>query len=197
MRMPSRPAAENRRRAGGGLLGWLVACLFVTPGCTASGESTREPAIPEARSEDRPTSFAYVSTQGDTFDSRSTRGRATAVVFVTTYDLASQVEAKRLEEVVYYQRPPVYAGAVVLETEEYAVLADAFRTSLGLSYPVCLADDATRSGRGPFGKVDRIPTLVVLDRSGVEIWRREGLVTRGEMQKALARASRRGSPFTP
>ena len=85
----------------------------------------------------------------------------------------------------------------MLESEDYAVLADAFRTSLKLSYPVCLADEATRAGKGPFGKVDRIPTLVVLDRSGAEAWRKAGLASRGEIQKALARASRRGSPFAP
>jgi hypothetical protein len=175
----------------------LMLSLLATPGCGANDEPARTPASTGPRADGRPTSFAFVSTQGETFSSRSTEGRATAVLFVTTYDLASQVEAKRLAEVVYYQRPPANAGAVVLESEEYGVLADAFRTSLGLSYPVCLADESTRSGKGPFGKVDRVPTLVVLDRSGVEIWRREGLVTRGEIQKALATASRRGSPFAP
>lgn len=184
---------------GGGLaaVGALMVSLVTTLGCGASGERAQAPESTVSRSDARRTSFAFVSTQGEPFSSRSTEGLATAVLFVTTYDLASQVEAKRLGEVVYYQRPPANAGAVVLESEEYAVLADAFRTSLGLSYPVCLADEATRSGKGPFGKVDRVPTLVVLDRSGVEIWRREGLATRSEMQKALARASRRGSPFAP
>jgi hypothetical protein len=184
---------------GGGLaaFGTLMVSLVTTLGCGASGERAQEPASAVSGSDARPTSFAFVSTQGEPFSSRSTEGLATAVLFVTTYDLASQVEAKRLEEVVHYQRPPANAGAVVLESEEYAVLADAFRTSLGLSYPVCLADEATLSEKGPFGKVDRVPTLVVLDRSGVEIWRREGLATRGEIQKALARASRRGSPFAP
>ncbi len=193
----SRMASVAARGKGRALLGMRVLPLLVTLGCGASGEPSRAPASTGPRSGARPTSFAFVSTQGDTFSSRTTEGRATAVLFVTTYDLASQVEAKRLEEVVYYQRPPANAGAVVLESEEYAVLVDAFRTSLGLSYPVCLADEATRSGEGPFGKVDKIPTLVVLDRSGVEIWRREGLASRGEIQKALARASRRGSPFAP
>ena len=43
------------------------------------------------------------------------------------------------------------------------LLADAFRSSLSLDYPVALADDETRAGSGPFGFVARVPTLVVLD----------------------------------
>ena len=86
---------------------------------------------------------------------------------------------------------------MVLETAAYAVLAETFRTSMGLSYPVCLADEATRLGRGPFGRLGRVPTIFVLDRSGVETWRKEGLASPREMEKALATASRRGSPFAP
>lgn len=161
--------------------------------CGASQE-----ALP--RSAERPVSagkpvhFAYRTTEGETFGARSTRGRATAVLFVTTYDLASQVQARRLEQVVHRQTPRINAGVVVLESEEYAVLADAFRTSLGLSYPVCLADQATREKEGPFGDLSRIPTLVVLDRDGVEVWRKEGLASTSEMKQALTTASRRGSP---
>jgi hypothetical protein len=189
----SRQPADWLCRRGWALLGMLSVCLVTTLGCGASREQAHDPTPAPPRG--RPVNFVFVSTQGETFDSRSTEGRATAVLFVTTYDLASQVEAKRLKEVVHYQRPEVNAGVVVLESEEYTVLADAFRTSLGLSFPVFLADEATRSGQGPFGNVDRIPTLVVLDRSGVEVWRKAGLASRGEMQKALAKASRRGSPF--
>jgi len=147
------------------------------------------------RSATKPSQTAVKTTTQETFSSRSTRGRATALLFVTTYDLASQVQAQRLDRLLRRHRPRVNGVAVVLESAEYAVLADAYRTSLGLSIPVCVADDETRLGRGPFGRIGRVPTLVVLDRSGVEVWRNPGLATSREMKKALATASRRGSPF--
>jgi hypothetical protein len=139
----------------------------------------------------------FETTEHDTFDSRSTRGRATVLLFVTTYDLASQVEAQRLDRIIRRQRPRANAAAVVLEARQYAVLAETFRASLGLSYPICLADDRTRAGRGPFGRLTRVPTVVVLDRSGIEVWRKEGLASSREMGQALATASRRGSPVGP
>jgi hypothetical protein len=88
-------------------------------------------------------------------------------------------------------RPRANAGAIVLEAPKYAVLADTFRTSLALSYPVALADDATRLGGGSFGRIDRVPTLVVLDRDGRQTFRKNGLAAPDEIRAALASASRR------
>jgi len=169
------------------LAGFLA---FACGGADGASARSAERPVPAGK----PVHFAYRTTEGETFGARTTRGRATAVLFVTTYDLASQVEARRLEQLVHRQRPRINAGAVVLETEQYEVLADAFRTSLGLSYPVCLADQATREKEGPFGNLSRVPTLVVLDRDGVEVWRKEGLASTSEMKQALTTASRRGSP---
>jgi len=156
-----------------------------------------EPARVESAVERRPgaTSFAFGTTEGGEFSSRKTRGRATLVLFVTTYDLPSQLLARRLDEIVRRFRPRANAGAVVLEPPKYAVLADAFRSTLSLSYPVAIADDDTRERRGPFGRVDRVPTLVVLDRDGREVWRRSGVATPKEIENALTRASGPSSYF--
>jgi hypothetical protein len=140
-------------------------------------------------------SFAFGTTDGGEFSSRKTRGRATLVLFVTTYDLPSQLMARRLDEIVRRFRPRANAAAVVLEPPKYAVLADAFRSTLTLSYPVAIADDETRERRGPFGRVDRVPTLVVLDRDGREVWRRSGIATPKEIENSLTRASGPSSFF--
>jgi hypothetical protein len=155
---------------------------------TCAGESGPAPVMfPERDSE--VISFAYGTTEGGEFSSRGTRGRATIVLFVTTYDLPSQLEARRVDEILRRFRPRVNAGAVVLEAPKYAVFADAFRATMNLAYPVALADDETLERRGPFGKVDRVPTLVVLDRNGREVWRKSGVVTRREIEEALTKAS--------
>jgi hypothetical protein len=168
----------------------MVVCIQLC--CNGSGPP--RPAAATSSPQAEPVAFVYETTEREAFDSRSTRGRATVLLFVTTYDLASQVEAQRLDRIIRGHRPRANAAAVVLETRQYAVLAETFRASLGLSYPICLADDQTRRGRGPFGRLTRVPTVVVLDRSGVEVWRKEGLASSREMGQALATASRRGSP---
>jgi hypothetical protein len=162
--------------------------------CACGGPAPPAAASAVVGAKATPIGFVFETTEGESFDSRTTRGRGTALLFVTTYDLASQVEAKRLDRVVRRHSPPVNAAGIVLETQRYAVLADAFRTSLSLSFPVCLADAGTLRGKGPFGRLTRVPTIVVLDRSGVEIWRKEGQASSREMGQALTRASQRGSP---
>ena len=167
--------------------------LALLMGC--ANRSAAEPSRTAAKPRGEAIHFAFTTTQQEPFSSRSSRGRATVLLFVTTYDLASQVQARRLDRLLRRQRPRVNGAAVVLESAKYAVLAETYRTWLGLSFPVCVADEETRLGKGPFGWIGRVPTLVVLDRSGAEVWRNEGLATVREMKKALATASRRGSPF--
>jgi hypothetical protein len=54
-----------------------------------------------------------------------------------------------------------------------------------------MADRATLSGHGAFGEIRGVPTLVVLNELGREIWRREGATTVAELEEALAMATRR------
>lgn len=158
---------------------------------------------PEPLSVDRedpagsPIEFAYGTTDGRELSSATTRGRATAILFVTTYDLASQLVAQRLESVIHSHVPRANAGAVVLEAPKYAELAAAYRSTLALSYPVAMADSLTLTGGGPFGAIEQVPTLVVLDRSGREVWRRAGVPDTRDIERALALGSRRGSAPPP
>jgi hypothetical protein len=112
----------------------------------------------------------------------------TALLFVTTFDLPSQVMARRLDEVVRRHRPRVNAGAIVLEAPDHAMLADVFRSTLGLGYPVALATTPGVQHDGPFGTIDRVPTLVVLDRYGRETLRRFGNLTEQELEEAFRSA---------
>lgn len=132
--------------------------------------------------------FVYGTTLGEEFGSAQTRGRVTALLFVTTYDMPSQIMARRLDVVVRRHRPRANAGAVVLEAPDHAPLADVFRTTLELGYPVALALSPGVQEEGPFGLIDRIPTLVVLDARGREITRRFGNMTEEELEEALSSA---------
>jgi hypothetical protein len=180
----------------------LVLAAVLLAGCgSASGPAPapREPPAPQEPPDREPVAFTCVTTEGVSFDSRAARGQATAVLLLTTYDmdLQSQAEARRLDHVLRTLRPPASAVGLVLEEEQNVVLADVYRTTLGLSFPLCMADEQTRAGEGPFGRIDRVPTLVVLDRSGAPVWRKEGLSSAREMKQALTLASRHGTPPGP
>jgi hypothetical protein len=178
-------ASRWRRLAGMGLSSaWLL---------SACGTSSTLASPPPAVRSSPAIEFAFRATDGSLVDSYHTRGRATALLFITTYDWASQVAARRLSAVILRHRPRANAAGIVLEGEEYRTLADVFRSSLRLPYPVALADETTRAGTGPFGPIPRVPTLIVLDRDGRESWRQAGLVQVADLESALARAAAKGS----
>jgi hypothetical protein len=118
--------------------------------------------------------YVFGTTDGEELSAQSMHGRVTVLVFVTTFDLASQLAAKRLNEVLHTHRPRINAGAVVLEAAKYAPLADVFRSSLDLSYPVAIADLSTLEQNSTLGEVRSVPTVVVLDAEGREVVRKSG-----------------------
>ncbi len=121
--------------------------------------------------------------------SETTRGRATLLAFITTYDLVSQLLVRRLGEVIVEFTPRANAVAVVMEAPSYADLLPAYRESLSLPFPVVMVDFATEQGQGPFGDIAKVPTLVLLDREGREVWRHQGPLGSEEIRAALRRAS--------
>ena len=164
----------------------LGAALLVALACGSAPPPTAGPA-PHAG---KPIEFLYGTPTGETLSSENTRGRVTALLFVTTFDLPSQLMAKRLDAVARRHRPRVNAGAVALEAPNNAPLVEVFKTSLGLSYPVGLTNRTLLGEKGPFGTVDQVPILVVLDSRGVEVARAEGVVSEAEIDQALTRARR-------
>lgn len=167
---------------------WAVA-LAASASLALACSSAPAPSVPTGR-KGKPIDFRYGSPNGEILSSESTRGRVTALLFVTTFDLPSQLMAKRLEAVTRRHKPRTNAGAVALEAPNSAPLVDVFRTSLGLSYPVALTNSTRLGERGPFGDVDQVPVLVVLDQRGVEVARATGVVTEQEIDQALTRAQR-------
>jgi hypothetical protein len=134
--------------------------------------------------------FDYIAIDGSHLSSESTRHRVTVIALVTTYDLSSQVVLRELVDLIHTTSPRFNAGVIVLEPPRNAPLAQAFAETLELPFPLALADVATREARGPFGAVNAVPTLVVLDPKGAETWRYTGAVPIGTIRDALQHASR-------
>lgn len=164
----------------------LLAVLLVAVACGSAPSRPTESAPRRGK----PIEFMYGTPTGETLSSANTRGRVTALLFVTTFDLPSQLMAKRLDAVARRHRPRVNAGAVALEAPNNAPLVEVFKTSLGLTYPVGLTNRTRVDEKGPFGAVDQVPVLVVLDSRGVEVARAEGVVSELEIDQALTRAAR-------
>lgn len=156
-------------------------------GC--GGGVDAEPATPVRAGPQR--AFSYVGLDGTAVDTASTRGRVTVVLFFTSYDMMSQMVARRLEELRRQQKPRVNVLGIANEAPKYAPLVDAFKETLGLRYPVVMADPATLTGGGPFGEIRGVPTVVVLDRDGREVWRGEGVPPPGAVERVVSDASSR------
>lgn len=163
------------------------AALLVLALCACASSQTPASRV-ESAPRGEPIYFSFGTTEGKVYDSESTRGRVTALLFATTFDLPSQAEARLLDNLQRSHSPRFNAAVVVLEAPKYATLAEVFRTSLGLGFPVAIADAATLAGEGPFGKIEGVPTLVVLDREGREVARLPGLQTVRQMEAAIERA---------
>jgi hypothetical protein len=166
----------------------LLACVLV--GCSASPleGAVGSPARPGAAGSS--VSYAWGTTDGGVVTSDGLQGRATVLLFVTTFDLASQAQAKHLEDLYRSHQPRINAVAVVMEPPKYATLASSFAEVLGLSYPVAIADDATRDGHGPFGAITSVPSWVVLDREARPVFAHAGAVSTAQIERQLRSAQR-------
>ena len=107
------------------------------------------------------------------------------IAFLTTYDLASQAEARFLNGIAKRHGPTVHAAAVMLEPPDNRPLVVAFRDALKLEYPVAMADALLIAGEGPFGDVHAVPSTVVLDSEGRLVWSRVGLSKEDEIENVL------------
>lgn len=181
--------SSGRRSGAGRVLCWVaVGCGLAGAACGGQPSPSRQEAVAPERGE--VLSYAWGTTDGGVVSSDALRGRATVLLFVTTFDLASQAQAKHLEDVYRTHKPRINAVAVVMEPPKYAPLASSFAEVLGLSYPVALADDATRTGQGPFGAIQSVPSWVVLDRDSRLAFAHAGVVSVEQLVQRVRGAQR-------
>ncbi|MBK9266824.1 MAG: TlpA family protein disulfide reductase [Polyangiaceae bacterium] len=135
--------------------------------------------------------FSYSTLDGKELSTKTLAGRYSVLGFITTNDLHSHAQARFLSTVVKKHVPRINAGVIVLEPPQNKVLVEAFTKVVAPPYPVAMADDATIRGDGPFKDIREVPTVVILDQLGREVWRHRGLVSNDTIDAAL-NALRRG-----
>lgn len=161
-----------------------VVALVMLGACTPQEHAGLGTASLPAGSQ--PLHFAYPLADGTgVLRAEALRGEPTIITFLTTFDLASQAQARFVSTVFGRHRGRVHATAVVLEPTENRPLVLAFRDALKLPYPVAFGDEALIGGEGPFGDVHAVPSTVVLDGEGRLIWKHVGLAKEDELEKAI------------
>ena len=166
-----------------------LAALVCFVGCFA--HDGPEPNAPPGAPSGEPVQFTFGTVDGGELSSDTTRGRTTALLFVTTYDLPSQAEALLLRDVLSTHKPLANGAIVMLEAPQTAPLAQVWADSIGLKLPIAMATPALMSGDSQLGHIAGVPTLLVLDRRGRVIGRHEGALTREQIAASLKRADSR------
>jgi hypothetical protein len=149
----------------------------------AQPEAPPEPSPVEAKG--NPVFFAFEASDGKPLTADSLRGRVTVIGLATTYDFASQAEARFLAGIARHHVPRVNVALLILEPPDARPLVEAFAHTLDLPYPVALVDAATTAGQGPFPGLRQVPSVVVLDPLGREVYRHVGLVEEQPLEKAI------------
>jgi peroxiredoxin len=171
------------------LLAALLLAALPLGGCSSSPAKTG-PAEPRAAARGPIISFAYESLDERPVSLEGLRGRAVVVAFLASYGDASLVQARYLRKVFREHSPRINAAAVFMEGIDNRPLVRVFRDAAGLPFPVAMADAATIAGKGPFEGINTVPSVVVLDPEGREVWRKVGVGSPEELDKALREAQR-------
>jgi hypothetical protein len=185
----------NRGSSGSLVLRLALGVGAALPAC--SGDP-HPPTAPAAVATNAPTTgptvrFAYEGIDGRPISTEALTNRVSVIGFLTTYDVHSQAEARYLALLERHHSPRVNVAALMLEAPENRPLVEAFVASLGLTYPVALADAATIAGEGPFVGLHNVPSVVILDRAGREAFRHVGFLNEASLETAT-RAVEAASP---
>lgn len=160
----------------------LSACvLFVTLFSCAGRKDTSSTS---ARVRGEVVEYSFGGIDGEVINSWENQGRVTVLLFVTTFDIASQAQARRLEDLVRTHVPRLNAVAVVLEAPRYVSLARTFRDVLDLHYPVAMVDQHAISEHPILANVKAVPTWLILDQKGRLSAVRSGAYAPEELEQA-------------
>jgi len=133
--------------------------------------------------------YRFPLPDGSSIGTDELSGRSTVVLFLTTYDPVSQAIALRLDAYQHTHAPRINVLAVALEPPQNAPLVAVYRETLGIGFPVALADQDTFDGRGCFGDVRAVPALVLLDSESRLVRRGVGVSAFAEIEGLLNRSA--------
>ena len=122
---------------------------------------------------------------GGEIDVSGYRDRVLVLHFFTTWSLSAQADLVELGRAERSARPGSLAIVGVALDLDGARLITPWRDAAGVSHSIALATDEVRAGDTAFGRVDVVPTTIVLDRDGQIVWRHEGGLPPGELARLV------------
>lgn len=152
-------------------LRWLegLSCVLLLAGllaaCRPGPGQAPESGASDSESLD-PVHYVFPGVTGPPVESTTHRGRATVLLFITTFDVFSQAQASRLEDLFRSREPRINAAAIVVEAPRNAELVTAFVEVLDLSYAVAMTESRTLSEHTFFRNIRAVPAWVFFDASG-------------------------------
>jgi hypothetical protein len=160
----------------------------------APAEAPAAPVLAAPAAEPGPVrSFSFPTLDGTVVSSESLRGRLTVIGLLASYDDPSQSQALILRALARDHAPRVNVLLVMLEREEARPMIEAFAHALAAPFPVVLGDADAMAGRAPFPGLREIPSLVVLDAAGRELWRHVGQLDEQRLDGVLRDLESRGA----
>lgn len=131
---------------------------------------------------DKESVFVFDSLDERPVSSDSMRGKPAVIVFVTTGDINSQAQVSYLVHMAKNDGDRVSYAMIALHPRKEAILVETYKQTLGVEFPVALADASVTSDKGPFGELAAVPTTVILDRFGRVVWKHTGLAKHEEIR---------------
>lgn len=115
------------------------------------------------------------------------RGHVVLLYVFATFDGVSQAMLNPLRNIV--ERDPDLVVLGVAAQPSARLLVDAYEHALSPPFPIAYDPEETvREGSSALGAIDTIPTLIVLDRRGVEVARHTGFADQAQIEELLGAA---------
>jgi hypothetical protein len=131
---------------------------------------------------DKATTYAFDSIDERPVTSTAMSGKPTVITFVTTGDIVGQAQVSYLVHMAKNDGDKVNYVVVALHPRKEVVLVETYKKTLGVEFPVALADASVTGSSGPFGDIPAVPTVVVLDRMSRIRWKHTGLAKHEEIR---------------
>lgn len=171
-----------------GARGSIARVCFLAMGLAGCGGKSAEPVVgTSVVASTTKVDFKFDSLDDRPVDSASMRGKPTLITFVQTGDRWAPAQVNYFVVMAKNDGDKVNYVLVALEPRSNRELVEAYKSSLGVTFPVALADPASLVGSGPFGQWVGLPTTVLLDRDGRVRWRVDGHVVRADEIRAQLR----------
>jgi hypothetical protein len=135
-------------------------------------------------------SYSFGTLDGRRITNVDFTGRATVLLFGTTYDVVTQAVAKRLGQLWHEHTPRINVALILVEPPENVDMARAYQEALGIDYPVGLASGDPSKVAGSLGHVEVVPSWLFFSRSGRVFGSTVGDLSLSDLRRLVTDAER-------